>query len=269
MTKPKDRAQGVAVMIVALGAAVYIAADLGFSGFEFIKKHSFFNAPTQQEPNSNARATNEIRNELLTISKTVTSKQSELEDLKAKLSSIKLEISTRLTELKKLAKLEARGNRELASIDDNRSEIENRADQIFQKFSQLSDIQAASTAWNIGEYVFETILENEGQESNKWQNFSLQNPFAPESAYLKPAGLRWAQIVSKSAKDLESKKIAVRFDKTNSANFDRAEVVRNYLAKLVGEKVSVKLEGTESNLLLSEAGVDVLIELKNQQGDQQ
>jgi hypothetical protein len=185
-----------------------------------------------------------LRGELKELDQETLRKSQEIEDLTSRLARIRLEIQNQRAELGppsgKSRTTSGRASRQPAMMP---------------KFSKVEDLERFLTAENASGYLFQSGTEPDG---GTYQHATMHEPFFEQSPYLRRAGIRWANAVSKAAKDLQAKSLVVRYVDGEQRQ-ERARVIQNYLGELSGSETAIELESVDPETIAGRSQIDLLI----------
>jgi hypothetical protein len=255
--KETDIVGKFALILTAVGFVSYFI--LGSGVFNFRQKSSSL----QADPETNLKAkVNEWRKELNTIAEESTEKKKELEDLTSRLARIRLEVQKRNSDLSKLIAKESKLARGRTIAGTGASNV------LIKNFNSISELQKFLNIISGEEYNFTTQKKEDG---SLYQNVSMSRPFAEDSIYLRRAGIRWAQAVSKAAVDLKANDIIIRYA-MGDVPFRKAQVLQEYLVRTISGTLPdknlaasmVALEEAAHAELTSESQVDLVLGFKQE-----
>lgn len=232
----------LAVTVVGLGS--YLVLSSGIFSALWSKK--------EKKPSPEAQLQEKVkewRSELEQISTVSAAKQVELEDLTSRLARIRLEVQKQSADLGRMREREPQRLNRRRSVEVSR-----------EKFRSISDLRKFLSEVPEEQFEFSTQA---GSGGLVYQNVSMGRPFAENSIFLRRAGLKWAQAVSKAAVDLQARDLIIRYVEGKEP-LRKAQVLQDYLEEQLqtvrgDAKTSIAVEAVSRNEVNSESQVDLLL----------
>jgi hypothetical protein len=253
----RDLVGQFALAITVLGVGGYIVLSSGVFGGKSVFD-DWQRTPKYPVVKSQEEITKKWKDEIQVIAQESAKKALEVEDLTSRLAAIRLEIKDRLSDLSRM------------SSGDGRSIRRPSVDALPSRFSSISHLHEY-----LRQILSTEVLRFEAQADSsapgQSQLVSFDRPFAEDSVFLRPLGLRWAKAVSKAAVDLKAAALVIRYVQ-GRIGVERANVLRQYLQdqleSLAGSSGSpaaprIELQAADPEQAMSVSKVDLLLKLSS------
>jgi hypothetical protein len=248
----ENKSSLVPFVTLILGFLIYVAADQGV--FSFSSPGVSSEAENKTETEKSDLSAKEVQKELKEVKLFVKETKGKLKKIMSSLDRIDLEVDRESNRLRKLLKNFGRIQRSLAST--SQGQKMNTIDQTpvtnWSEFIDLAKKVSKHTEIHPVSYGEDPALQI--VSDRLWKS---------ETLYLLPRGIRLSQVLSRYAKDLGAKTISIAFERDNLSAAGRAEVLAGFLKDLSPSNLEIVTKESDSDLIHSSQGLDILIALNN------
>lgn len=251
--KTRDFGQHIAIFAIAVGLFVYILIDTGLIG-----KIIGFD-PSGPVASSSTAEIQKYRDELKNIDIGIQQKKTEVEDLQSRLASLNISIKTKSRDLAKIFESD-----KIDASKGKRSRKDSQGSDV--KVGENQELVSRVTINSLGDvrealdkaFPDESELRVDSDYGKEWLQFAFHQPYSEGSVFLRPRGLYWSQIISKAAKTFDTREILVGYH-GGQVEYEKAQVLKNYLAKLTENSISVDLKHMPESVIKSQSQIDVFM----------